>query len=607
MFSSGPRISAKAALTSLLLAGFATLGALAPVALPLRLERQFTATASLNVILPGQTDLAEAVPSKLYQPEVLAQIAEELGWSGQDIRSRQGVFDFLNDLLTGEAMTIDRSEASLRQRLQTMLTPLISPDHRTVTVLAKSAEAEEAAKVANASAEVLKRLFERETPPQTEQNLTKLREDLQQAEAAKDALGISEADVASFQQDQNQRTVLAVQKDDLGRQQDMLNARAQALAKWKASDFAGRVLPEELQALGLDAQRQRLFDAQLKVQQLSASLGPKHPTLMAAEGAANEARTAVAKAVTALIAETNRQLGDVKVEDAQVEKDLIALTAKPVSVALREHVALEKKIEDLRKIYLDAMRAERREVKPAALILPLQPAKASEVSVSGLPLWVYSVLGGLAGLCLGGACLPGRREIEAKEEIQTEADDAYFDIEPQIMPDVVPVIEVATSEDLLARLDEELLEPSVPMRIAVAPSLAEDDVVDAETSLTGTPSLEDFYPEENQAEDETELSIEAMLDAVANDDRSHGWLRELIMANIEPLGNDNRLPPLMETAFERVEAGAQQDELAQEVAELQVLLEQLSRMREVLAAYPDFDPVETENEDAAKPHWRHVA
>ncbi|MFD1745988.1 hypothetical protein ACFSE1_11000 [Rhizobium helianthi] len=614
MHFSGRRFSGKAMLTSLLLAGFASLGALAPVALPLNVERQFTATASLNVVLPGQADLVDALPSQIYQPQVLDRIAERLGWSGQDIRSRQGVFDFLNDIITGDAMTIDRSEASLRERLQGMLKPVVAPDGRTILLLAQSSKAEEAVNVANAGADVLKQLLEQSQPSAGQERLAKLRTELEQAQSSMEELDLSPEELANVQQQRNQRSVLAAQADALARQQEMLERRADALSLWKAADYSGRELPDELQVTGLEAQRQRYLDAEVRVQQLSVSLGPRHPTLMAAEGAAADARAAIAKAVTALIAQTNRERAEVKAQQEKTAGELAALDANPVPEKVQAYERLEQKAETLRKTYLEALRADSRDVEPAAVIVPLRPAAVSDVSVSGLPLWIYSLLGAFAGLCLGGACLPARPEAEAETEaeVQTLADpfgDA-FEIEPQILPDYLPTVEASTSHKALEQPVDELLEPSVPMRIAVSPT--EEDLVEAQWPSHSVHVPEWSDHEEPVDDDEMHRSVAAMLEAVANDDRSHEWLRELIMANVEPLGEENPLPPLMEAALfdrseEQVVSADQEDELLLDVAELQVLLEQLQRMREVLSMEAESGQFEPLSSTAGPPQWRNVA
>ncbi len=212
-----------------------------------------------------------------------------------------------------------------------------------------------------------------------------------------------------------ERDALAADVERLQGQIDDLTKQAETLLKMKFSDVLSQPLPEELAQTGLESLRQRYLSAQMNVDQLSAELGPRHPRFLAAKAAADEARAAVAKALSGVVADLNRQKARAAKDLDGVKPKLEVLQKRSVPEPVTRRLELEKNVENARKIYLDRLREAN--ISQASTIKAelTTTATAANASVIGMPHWVYAILGALAGLCLGGACLPSRRPSHSVE------------------------------------------------------------------------------------------------------------------------------------------------------------------------------------------------
>ncbi len=124
---------------------------------------------------------------------------------------------------------------------------------------------------------------------------------------ALDNLPVTEAELAKAEQQESQRFQLASDLESLRAQQQNLDERLRLLSGLKVAGLLTQGFPNALRGTPLETQRQAYLNASLRVDQLAVSLGPKHPTLMAAQGAADEARAALSRALTQTLAETNQK------------------------------------------------------------------------------------------------------------------------------------------------------------------------------------------------------------------------------------------------------------------------------------------------------------
>ncbi len=97
----------------------------------------------------------------------------------------------------------------------------------------------------------------------------------------------------------------------------------------KGGQLLTQAFPNALRGTPLETQRQAYLDASLRVDQLAVSLGPKHPTLMAAQGAADEARAALSKALDQTLAETNQKKAALDAEAERLRAGLAQLKHLP--------------------------------------------------------------------------------------------------------------------------------------------------------------------------------------------------------------------------------------------------------------------------------------
>ncbi len=117
-------------------------------------------------------------------------------------------------------------------------------------------------------------------------------------------------------------------------------------------------------------------------------------------------------------------------------------------------------------------------------------ASAQDVAVAGLPGWLYSLMGALAGLCLGGACLPARagrdqngfRRCLGRQGASRRPD---YVIKPQILPDTREG-EYDMEEEEPARATKDLPRPVT------------------ERKLPAPPVFEDYYNPPARADDQDE-------------------------------------------------------------------------------------------------------
>lgn len=598
------RSAGKSMLSAVILLSSAALGAFIPGVLPLDLQQSYQASAVYSLRpLPQSTDaIAEAARARLTQQETLAAIAKQLDWNrlGETGEQSQTSIGFLRELMTGREMTLGRSEAAQRERLEQMLLVSAAGYPGAILVSASSTDAQFAADAANAAAMQLASLEGGASSSGSGSQIDIARKALEQAQIALDNAGVTDEAVRAERQIEVERDALAADVERLQGQIDDLTKQAETLLRMKFSDVLSQPLPEELAQTGLESLRQRYLSAQMNVDQLSAELGPRHPRFLAAKAAADEARAAVAKALSGVVADLNRQKARAAKDLDGVKPKLEVLQKRSVPEPVTRRLELEKNVENARKIYLDRLRAAN--ISQASTIKAelTTTATAANASVIGMPHWVYAILGALAGLCLGGACLPSRRLSHSVEGTGSPAmyplvADAgtiheTHAVEPQ------PEVAAALLQPPVSLQPYRASQPSVQTLRELEEVALDLDAQETRLDPVRVPHFEDYYgsdldPMQDRAfhhadRSERRAKIEEFEAVAANDDRSLAWLTELVLANRMSEASGEPLPYLLATimqgrspASEIPEAadGATEAELQQLLAELEILRRELAQ------------------------------
>lgn len=576
----------KSLISGAILLASAAFGATVPAVLPFDLNQTYSASAEYS-LLPKSSSIGNPVnqaQNLLAQSGTLDAIAEQLDWSlvGAAGDGPQTSLDFLSEIMTGREMTIGRSEAAQRTRLEGMLSIAPAGNANGVIVSASAADAQFAADSANAAAVRLAALAAGTASSAGNVQIDLARKTLEQAQIALDNSGVSDEEVRAERQVATERDALSADVERLQTQFETLTGQGEALLKMKFSDVLTQVLPEDMALSGLENLRQRYLSAKMNVDQLSAELGPRHPRFLAAKAAADEGRAAVARALSVIVTDINRQKATAAKELEDLRAKLAVLQNRTVPEAVSRRLELENNLEVARKSYLETMRQSN--VDPSATIKVAQTriASADDVSTTGLPHWIYTILGALAGLCLGGACLPSRATP------QTSRDDAGPALE----------LPMNIAEDAI---EEPVLAPAVmPVQATVETLQQLDDTVnrlmqdELERQPVVLPRFDDYYHSEYQHlhaanrtdvdEDHAAVEDDRQDEPVANDDRSLEWLTNLIVANKVAQSTGEPLPYLLANIMQaRSETAHSKADEAE--AELQLLLAELEVLRQELAEH----------------------
>ncbi|MCO5733047.1 hypothetical protein [Rhizobium sp. SSA_523] len=252
------------------------------------------------------------------------------------------------------------------------------------------------------------------------------RKQLEEAQGAYEAIEISPADMEAYRIWTADRQALLAEKAAVESRLSDAKARLTQVAGLNVDDILAQNLPEILPKTlaeagmdsGLEDARRRHQDALLKVQQLSEALGPRHPKLVAAKAAEEDARAAIAKVVAGLAAGLKQNVEGLKQQQGEIETRLAGLQALPQAETAGLKMAREAEVDAARRAYLQALDRSRANADSAAQsVTRLPPARLADVESSGLPAWLSSLMGALALSCLAGAVLPSRgRQPAAQHE-----------------------------------------------------------------------------------------------------------------------------------------------------------------------------------------------
>ncbi|MGF9693356.1 hypothetical protein AAIH46_11095 [Rhizobium sp. 0TCS1.26] len=525
------------AIAAVLLLSAAVFGAALPHVLPLDLSRHYLAEARLAPASQAaddtdRADLVKAAEEGLRSPALLDAVARQVGFvdaAGRTVEDPTAM-GLLSEIMSRQDLSDAASETTERQRLSGVLS-VAERENGQLAVVARGDNALAASEIANAAARLLSQgindqqlLGEPDAVARARGNLEKIQSDI-------DALAVAPADLQRLQEVRDEQAALAAETERLQAAQADAATRVEILSHLTLDDVLSKPLPAELQASGLETLRRKHVEARLLIDQLSAELGPRHPRLIAATAAESEAKQSIARAMKQMTGGLKQEEAALQAQVQETNARKASLAAAPVSDAAARKLALETSLETARKAYLDAVRdAEANPSSAVEKIRFLSAASPAAATASGLPAWLYSLAGAVAGLCLVGAALPGRRIEEPEADLTAE--DA-----PEVLaiPQIAPPMELQIEEpvvDLLALAG--LSEHSPRSRIEIAQPQV--------NSLPAMPSFDDYYREERLS---AEMSALPERQAVRTSEAAEGSLEQLLLSNLQPQVTDRPLPQLL--------------------------------------------------------------
>jgi uncharacterized protein involved in exopolysaccharide biosynthesis len=467
------------------------------------LPTQYTAQTTLKV--EGGSDAAVASASEMLRSKTsLDNLVKALNL-GADIAEPSAI-RIVSDIVTGRENTLAQVERNFRESLGKAISVQYHQATKQATISVTGAQAAQAAKTANMLAQTFSGEISQARSEMTQPIVEKLRQTLERAEAT--LSGYVEktgrqkvAELKGFAARTEQlATDLAEAETELGQIKQKV-AEASAM---KIADVLSKPLPDALEYTSLDYQRQRHTEAKLLVDQLSASLGPRHPKLLAAQGALSEVRNGIQDALKQLVASLRQQeMASVKLIAELKAKQKAEPQDKDFADSAARLNTLEAAVREARENYLAAQqRAETRPALLAAKAEVIAPATAAAAIRTGRTLEELAAGGTLAGLGLGALLIfVTKRKIEDEFELEggeLAQDDSSY---------VAPTIGAALIEgDAGDRVRDE-----------------EDD---------------DLYFDDDQQQAKQPTYAEA-----ANDVPLGDQIRELLMANRRPASE--ALPPLV--------------------------------------------------------------
>jgi uncharacterized protein involved in exopolysaccharide biosynthesis len=527
-------------------------GAALPVFVQQMSAPRFVAKTELKVEAASEGAVRSAL-AKLQSKANLDNLirAFNLSKGSEFAIDRSGFAQVVYDIVSGGGMTVAEVEADLRSRLSKAIALDYDKAHGTVVIAVTAGEPEEAKRLATMLGSTFAAGIGAAAEQAPDAAMDGLRQTLARAEAALSGfLGqIDDKRLAELRRVQTEGRSLV--KDVAQAEADLAQMRqkvAQA-STMTLANVLGKPLPDSLEFTGVEYQRQRHVEAKLAVDQLSSSLGPRHPRLLAAQGALEDVRADIQQTLKQLTASLQR-------DEATAAKRLSELKARQATVrgdqqtaeAAERLTVLETAVNEARGNYLEGQQR-----RPSMSIQPVQlkaqvvkPASAQPVQPNGSDMLMNSALGGSAGLLLSFACVwIGRRRFE-----ETEAYEAPWPAIPQ------PASLVSESDPLA---DEDW---------------AELDLVEDGEPVASERSVANDHP------------------LPANQMPLGDHIRELLMASRRPAA-EAQLPPLVAAVMARgsaVETAARNsrahsDAASREAQDLAALRREMAELREKVQHY----------------------
>lgn len=391
-----------------------------------------------------------------------------------------------------------------------------------------------------------------------------------QEDSARAALDKAEAELTGFQMRHGNVSVSQMQAlqqqiadidaavSSLNRQRDEMRGAMTAASTMKADDVFTKPLPSAAAFQALESVRQAFSNAKMALAAVSINYGPKHPRVIAAQNAVDEARALAAPAIKRVadgLKIEDKQLND---EFASYQKSRSALNKQLINMgdAPAELARLETQLETTRRNYLSASEADSTVSSEPSISgkLVQEPGlgeTARDMTVSA----ASAAAGALAGLLLALFVLSFRRPSKQETHPAVEAVKRY-----------------AAGESTMSKVDE--VQPAAPFE-EFEPDIFHD--------------LEEWQTEaliEAQKHYVEEAAFEPRYDVPANDIPLDDQVRLVLMRNRSSYEEDQgqsgipTLPPLLAAAL-----ASRHDHNENETAEVRALRQEVARLKERLQDY----------------------
>lgn len=420
---------------SLLFIGAAALGGGAlPFTFGEMFPRSFTATAVLGMEKHGAVDF---MASRMKAGDTLEQIVQTLDLAHEPalagvVPSPMAV---ATDLLAGTERTAARPAIALQRMLASTLS--LMPDRASgqLSLAVTTPDAVLSVRIANAFAT---RSIEQAAAQAMDDSLglTTARKAAEEAERAVndftashassdiDAASSRAAEIAARDADISAReAALATLKGD--------SARVGGL---KITDAVSTLADLGIDAPVFDDTRQKYISAKLELDRLSAELGPRHPRLLAARSAAEDARNRLQEALRKLdtVYKDKVKVAVRALDEAKAARARLDTAATDTQNGLETLETLKRQAERLRADYLDKLDISAAAPPPPAPARLIAPARLESVIANGPSPFFVSIGGAGIGLLLAFVWLylAGRIRMDEAEPDRDEPDVLELEHQP---------------------------------------------------------------------------------------------------------------------------------------------------------------------------------
>ena len=417
---------------SLLFIGAAALGGAAlPFTFGEMFPRSFTATAILGVEKPEAVD---AVISGMKSGETLEHIARKLDLAREPALAgaAPGPLAVATDLLAGTERTAVQPAIALQRALASTLS--LMPDRQSgqVSLAVTTSDAALSVHIANAFAN---RSVEQAAAEALDvaHGLTVARKAAEEAERA-----LSDFTATNDSSDLDRSAgitaeVIARDADIATREAELVTLKSDSarVSGLKVTDARSSLADLGIDAPAFDDARQTYMTAKLELDRFAADLGPRHPRLLAARSAADEARNRLQGALRKLdvvykdkVKAATRMLGEAKAARNRLDAGLAESRN-----GLETLENLKNEAERLRADYLDKVDISTAVPPPPAPVRLMAVARPDTIIANGeSPLFVAIAGAGIGLLvALAWLYLAGRERVDEFELDDEDAQDDAFE------------------------------------------------------------------------------------------------------------------------------------------------------------------------------------
>lgn len=335
----------------------------------------------------------------------------------------------VSDIMTGKAMTVSAADAVLRERLSSAFTATPDASGRRIVIAVETGDARKSTRIARAVAE----LYQRELSGAAVRSASAQAENFERAMQGADN-AVAEAlskngSQSRLRRAEEERLTLEQEIATLEASVKQLREDAKTVSATSSADVLTKSLSSAFDYSGIDQMRQTHVDAKLLVDQLSASLGPRHPRLLAAQSALTEARGKIDAALMRLSTSLKQQEATATKELAGLKARQQKMAAAPPLPEAQALADLQAKAEKARQDYLNSVqRLDAAAVAGPISVKTVTPANAATAEPVGLPMWMLSSIGAALGLGFGvvlAFATPRRPEEEDLYAVAEEEDDLF--------------------------------------------------------------------------------------------------------------------------------------------------------------------------------------